>query len=86
MPRIIVERDLTADHTFESLQAAEDAVAWCLEEHQVQFIRSYYSSDKTRMICEYEAPDAEAVRTTQRVGGLPVARIWAARVFEWENT
>jgi hypothetical protein len=30
------------------------------------------------MICMYEAPDVESVRTTQRTAGLPVAHAWAA--------
>ncbi|MEM8606411.1 MAG: DUF4242 domain-containing protein [Myxococcota bacterium] len=83
MSRIIVERSLADAPDFETVQAMEDAVAWCLEEHRVEFIRSYFSSDKKTMICEYEAPDAESVRIVQRTGKLPFERIWAAQVFEW---
>lgn len=35
------------------------------------------------MICEYEAPDAEAVRKVQRTADMPFERIWTAQVFEW---
>ena len=85
MSRIIVERHLADAPDFEAVQAMEDAVAWCLEEHRVKFIRSYFSGDKQTMVCEYEAPDAEAVRIVQRTGNLPFERIWAAEVFEWDD-
>jgi len=85
MERVIVERRFDGPQAFESLQAAEDAFAWCLEQHRVRFVRSYFSTDRKRMICEYEAPDAESVRATQRTAGLPFERIWTARVFNWNE-
>ncbi|MEM7434332.1 MAG: nickel-binding protein [Myxococcota bacterium] len=85
MSRIIVERSLEDAPDFATVQALEDAVAWCLEEHRVTFIRSYFSSDRKTMICEYEAPDAESVRIVQRTGKLPFERIWTAEVFDWSN-
>ena len=85
MSRIIVERKLSDAPTFEAVQAMEEAVAWCLEQHQVKFIRSYFSNDRQTMVCEYEAPDAESVRLVQRTGNLPFERIWAAQVFEWDD-
>jgi hypothetical protein len=36
------------------------------------------------MICEYEAPDAEAVRKLQRTASMPFERVWTALVFDWE--
>jgi len=83
MRRIIVERRFEQKPDFDALQAQENAVAWCLEQHRVRFIRSYFSKDRRTMICEYEAPDAEAVRSVQRASGLPYQRIWSAEVFEW---
>jgi hypothetical protein len=63
------------------VQALEDQAAWCLEKHGVRFVASYFSADKTRMICVYEAPDAESVRTANRVSGVPFDRVWAGEVF-----
>ena len=37
------------------------------------------------MICEYEAPDADAVRKVQETTGLPFERIWTAKVLDWEE-
>ena len=58
-------------------QAIEDAGAWCLETHRVKFARTFFSLDRTRMICLYQAPDAEAVRMAQRQAGMPMERVWA---------
>lgn len=85
MARVMVERKFDAAESFEGLQAQEDAFAWCAEQHQVKFLRTYFSKDRKRMICEYEAPDAEAVRKLQRAASMPFERIWTAQVFDWES-
>lgn len=85
MSRIIVERKFDTKQVFDELQAQEDRFAWCLQQHQVKFIRSYFSKDRQFMICEYEAPDAEAVRQVQRTAKMPFERIWTAEVFEWQE-
>jgi hypothetical protein len=85
MSRIIVERKFEVPEAFDELQAQEDRFAWCLEQHQVKFIRSYFSKDRRRMICEYEAPDAEAVREVQRTASMPFERLWTAEVFDWDE-
>ena len=85
MERVIVERSFDQPEAFDDIQALEDRFAWCLEQHHVKFIRSYFSKDRRRMICEYEAPDAESVRQVQRTAQLPFDRIWAAKIFDWEH-
>jgi hypothetical protein len=37
------------------------------------------------MICEYEAPDAEAARKVGRTASMPFERIWTAMVFDWDE-
>ena len=81
MPLVIVERTLDQPTDFAELDAMERAVAWCLEVNDVKFLHSYLSTDRRRMICVYEAPDAEAVRRSQRSGGLPFDRAWSADRF-----
>jgi len=53
----------------------------CLEARGVRWIRSYLSTDRRRMICEFEAADAEAVRDAFRSAGLPFVRVWAAEAY-----
>jgi hypothetical protein len=86
MSRVIVERKFENPEVFDDLQAQEERFAWCLEQHQVKFIRSYFSKDRRRMICEYEAPDAETVREVQRTASMPFERIWTAEVFDWDQS
>jgi hypothetical protein len=81
MGLVVVERHLEKPTPFEEIQALEDNVAWCLEQNGVLFERTYFSRDRCHMICIYEAPDAEAVRTTQRKGGLPFESIWSGQLL-----
>jgi hypothetical protein len=85
MATVLVERNFDEIGSFDDLQAQEDSFAWCAQQHRVTFIRSYFSKDRKRMICEYEAPDAEAVRNVQRTASLPFERVWTATMFDWET-
>lgn len=80
MEIIVVERSFEEPQDTERLQAAEDAVAWCLEQHAVTFHYTLVSPDRRRMVCIYRGPDAEAVRVTQRTAGLALDRAWPAAV------
>lgn len=82
MELIITERSFEQPVEFDTLQAVEDQFRWCLEQHRVRFIRSYISQDSRRMICIYEAPDAEAVRDVNRTMGIPFDSVYKARLFE----
>jgi hypothetical protein len=46
----------------------------------VRFLRSYFSRDRRRMICLYDAPNAEAVRFAQEKAGVPFEVAWTSRV------
>jgi len=74
---VLVERAWTAPVSIEEIQAIEDAGASCLEARQVRFARTFFSSDRKKMICLYYAPDAESVRQAQRQAGMPVDAVWA---------
>jgi len=74
---VLVERSWDEPVDFEVIAAREEEGAWCLEAHNVSFIRSYFSKDKRRMICLYRAPDAESVRQAQSKAELPYDNVWA---------
>lgn len=74
---VLVERSWDESVTLDEIQAIEDAGAICLETHKVKFVRTFFSRDRKRMICLYQAPDAEAVRTAQRMAEMPVDRVWS---------
>jgi SAM-dependent methyltransferase len=57
----------------------------CLEVRQGIWRRSSLSSDRLRMVCEFEAPDAESVREAMRNAGVPFDRVWTANVYAIED-
>ena len=70
---VAVERLFDEPVTLEDIQAIENAGAQCLEVRNVRFLRTFFSKDRKRMLCIYEAPDAESVRQAQREAGVPGA-------------
>lgn len=80
-PNVVVERSFTAPVVLDDIQAIESAAAWCLESHRVRFARTFFSADRKRMLCLYEAPDAESVRLAQREAAMPVDAVWAFRTL-----
>ena len=85
LANVVVERSFPEPVSVESLQAAEDAAAWCLELHKVTFLRTYFSADRKRMLCLYQAPDAESVRLSQQQAKITFERVWACHNYIPEN-
>ena len=81
MEKVVVERSFDKAIEMEALQALADKLSWCLDQHRIRFLRSYVSSDKRRMICVFEAPDAESVRIAHRRGDVPFDRVWTATLY-----
>lgn len=81
LAQVMVERSFKSPADFEELQAIEDRGGWCLEMHQVSFLRTYFSKDRFRMLCLYDAPDAESVRIAQQKAGMPFERVWTTTLI-----
>jgi hypothetical protein len=81
MEIVVVERTFEEPITFEEIQRAENATSWCLEINRVKFLHTYLSSDGKRMICVYEAPDAESVRRANTTAQLPFERVYTAAKY-----
>jgi len=58
----------------------------CLDARGARWLRSYLSTDRLRMVCEFEAPDAEAVRQSYRAAGVGFERVWSAHVYARETS
>ncbi len=75
MPRFIIERNV-GQITREELAAAgrksNEVLAGMTG---VVWIRSYVSDTDGKIYCEYDAPNAEAIRDHARRAGLPADRI-----------
>ena len=57
-------------------------MAPCLELDEVRWLWSFWSEDRRRMVCDYEAADGASVRNVQREAGARFERIWLADVLE----
>ena len=81
MSTVLVERAFPEPVRFADIQAMEDRGARCHEAHGVRFTRTFFSRDRRRMVCLYEAPDAESVRLAQGKAGVPFERAWSAQAI-----
>ncbi len=75
MPRFIIERNV-GRLTREQLDATGRKSNEVLDGMPgVVWIRSYVSDAEGKIYCEYDAPDAEAIREHARRAGIPADRI-----------
>ncbi|MCA8981348.1 MAG: DUF4242 domain-containing protein [Planctomycetes bacterium] len=81
MSTLIVERTFDAPLSDESLAAVMERLGPCLEEYGVTWVRSFLSADRCRMLCHYEAPDAEAVRASNRAAEAIFDSVWPATLL-----
>jgi hypothetical protein len=80
MSLVVVERSFPEPLGAETLRGYEERGAGCLEVHGARFLYRYFSADRTRMTCLFEAPDAESVRLAQGSARIPFDRVWTARL------
>jgi uncharacterized protein DUF4242 len=85
MARVMVEQVFTEPLTEERAAELSARLDPCLQLRNGTWRRSSLSRDRLRMVCEFEAPDAESVREACRTAGIPTERIWAADVFAVED-
>jgi len=81
MTHLIVEQTFSTPLTDAEHDRAAKRLNPCLEQHGAHWVRSYLSQDRLRMVCEFEAADAEAVRSSYRSAGMPFDRVWATEVY-----
>lgn len=82
MPRIVVERTFTTPQSDADMQRVANLERPCLAAYQATWKRSLLSADRMRMVCEYEAADAETMRRIQREAGAEFDRVWIGDVIE----
>jgi len=81
MVYLILEKEFAAPLSEEQHDGESQALDSCLTAHGVRWLRSFIASDRRRMICEFEAADAEAVRSSFRSAGVGFVRVWAAEAY-----
>ena len=83
MPYLIVQYSFDTPLSDEALRAAFDALKPCLEVRGIRRLRSWLADDRRRMICEYQATDAQTVREAYLSAGVGYAQIWPGQLFEF---
>ncbi len=82
MALIVVERSFETPPSDADMDEVAERERPCRELRSVTWKRSLLSNDRLRMICEYDAPDAETVRRIQLEAGAPFDRVWPAEAIE----
>jgi hypothetical protein len=82
LTRIVVERSFDTPQSDADMKAVADRERPCLAAYQATWKRSLLSVDRKRMVCEYEAADAETMRRIQREAGAQFDLVWAGDVIE----
>ena len=82
MTRIVVERSFETPQSDADMKGVADRERPCLAAYDVTWKRSLISADRKRMVCEYEAADAETLRRIQREAGAQFDRVWVGDVVE----
>ena len=85
MELVLVERIFPEPVDLADIKAAVKRNRGCMDLHRVRYLRGYLSSDRLRMVCLFEAPDAESVRLVNDRVGMPYERIWTARTHGVAN-
>ncbi len=85
MATLVLEQTFEKPISSEELSNAAKKIDKCLEAYGARWMRSYLSKDRKRMICEFEAADAEQVRTSYRNAGVEFQSCWSADMFAREN-
>lgn len=81
MARIIVERTFDPPISQEAMDATSQRVGNCLDLYGVRWVGSHVSTDRRRMVCVYEAADAQSVRDVQNTAEAPFDRVWPADIM-----
>jgi hypothetical protein len=84
MEHVIVERCFEEPLKLREAEAVRKSNAWCVDLYGIRLLRSYLSSNGQRLICLFEAPDAESVRVAIRKGKWPAESVWTASIHESE--
>jgi hypothetical protein len=79
MEYVVLEREFSEPLSSEEVRKMA-AETQCLDLYRVKPVRSYLMLGGRRMVCVFEAPDAEALRAVGRSNGFSNAVIWSSTV------
>jgi hypothetical protein len=77
---VLTERVFADPVSYAEVRSVEEVGALSGDLRAVRFLRSYFSSNRKRLVCVYEAPDVESVTMVSRHAGLTFERAWSAEL------
>ena len=81
MSDVIYLRPMDPPVTAEEVLRSVDYVDGCFNLHRVDWVHSFLSADGGRLMCWYQAPDAESARLALRDIGSDMNAVWPCRVL-----
>ena len=78
---VVVQRKLAERATPQRVDELAALARDCMNNHRAHLHGSYLAADGVRMVCHYDAPDAESVRVANHQSGLPVESVWSATLY-----
>lgn len=81
MSDVIYLRPMDPPITAEEVLRSVDYVDGCFNLHRVDWVHSFLSADGGRLMCWYQAPDAESARLALRDIGSDMRAVWPCRVL-----
>jgi hypothetical protein len=85
VPRYLIERTFPGGLAISADKAGHDAFDRVVNRNAdvgVTWLHSYLSENRQAMVCVYEGPGAEAIRTAAELNHLPVDRITQVCVLD----
>ena len=81
MSTVVMERVYAEPRSQEQIDGMNAKIVPCLDVNGITHKTTMINAERTRFICTFEAPDAQAVRRAIESSGVTYERIWAADVF-----
>jgi len=82
MNTYVVERDFGGPVAEADLAATMERMGPCLEQYGLNWVHSYFSKDRSRMVCIYQGADADSVKGAQRSAEAHFDKIWEAEILQ----
>ncbi len=78
MPFVVVERTGPGPFTVAQIRQVIQQGSWCNDLYGITHCGSLLAPDLDRLVCIYQAPDAESVRGASQRQKVPYDRVWSA--------
>jgi hypothetical protein len=75
---VVVERSHATPTALEAVRPSKETLWLCFELRDVRHVATYAALDGMRVVCVFDAPDAETVRVANRNAGMAFDVAWSA--------